>query len=196
MLAIHQSRLPHKINKTKLNKIDLDSQLYMKRAEKKWRRIKSWRIPSLSEASIWIWRAQYYFSLLRYHSGHIQNRGNLKRSARKCNIAQPLLLSIGEVKARFLFCKEKCNYFQRHGQRYHKKHFHNRLNAGKEQKDEEAKKRILDIIRQKKDRGFWRRINYAIGKHKQVLSVREVEIEDGSGGQIRFNTQDSVNKAI
>ena len=35
-----------------------------------------------------------------------------------------------------------------------------------------------------------------MGKHKQGLSVREVEIEDGSGGRILFNTQDSVNKAI
>ena len=35
-----------------------------------------------------------------------------------------------------------------------------------------------------------------MGKHKQGLSVREVEIEDGSGGRIRFNTQDSANKAI
>ena len=33
-------------------------------------------------------------------------------------------------------------------------------------------------------------------KQKQGLLVREVEIEDGSGGRIRFNTQDSVNKAI
>ena len=65
-----------------------------------------------------------------------------------------------------------------------------------DRKDEEAENKILYIIRREKDKGFWRRINYAMGKHKQGLSVREVEIEDGSGGRIRFNTQDSVNKAI
>ena len=66
----------------------------------------------------------------------------------------------------------------------------------KDQKDEEAEKKILDIIIREKDRGFWRRINYAMGKHKKRISVREVEIEDCSGGRIRFNTHDSVNKAI
>ena len=41
MLAIHQSRLPQKIKKKKLDKIDLDSQQYMKRVEKECIRIKS-----------------------------------------------------------------------------------------------------------------------------------------------------------
>ena len=35
-----------------------------------------------------------------------------------------------------------------------------------------------------------------MGKNKQGLSVREVEIENVSGGRIRFNTQESVNKTI
>ena len=181
MLAIHQSRLPQKIKKMKLDKIDLDSQQYMKRPGKKCRRIKSGRIPFSPEASIWIRRAQVYRSLLRYHSGKIQNMGNLKRSARRCNIAKPLLLSIVEVKARLLFCKEKCNHFQSHGQQYRRKRLHNILDAEKDRKDEEAGNKILDIIRRERDRGFWRRINYAMGKHKKGLSVREVEIEDGSG---------------
>ena len=51
-------------------------------------------------------------------------------------------------------------------------------------------------MRREKDGGFWIRINYAMVKHKQGLLVRGVEIEDGSGGRIRFNTQDSENKAI
>ena len=106
MLAIHQSRLRPKIKKMKLNKIDLDSKQYMKRAEKKCRRIKSGRIPSSPEASIWIQRAQVYRSLLRYHSGNIRNKGNLKRSARRCKIVQPLLLSIGEVKAKLLSARK------------------------------------------------------------------------------------------
>ena len=35
-----------------------------------------------------------------------------------------------------------------------------------------------------------------MGKQNKGLSEREVEIEDGSGGRIRFNTKDSVNKDI
>ena len=113
---------------------------------------------------------------MRYHSGKIRNRGNLKISARRFNIAQPLLLTIGEVKGRLIFYKEKCNHFRRHGQKYRRKHLHNRLDEAKDRNDEEAEKKILDIIRQEKDRGFWRLINYAMGKHKQGISVREVEI--------------------
>ena len=176
MLAIHQSRLPPKIKKTKLDKIDLDSQQYMKREEKKCRRIKLGIIPFSPEASIWILRLQVYRSLLRYHPGNIRNRGNLKRSARRCNIAQPLLLSVDEVKARLLFCKEKCNHFWRHSQQYRRKNLHNRLDAAKDWNDEEDEKKLLDIIRREKYRSFCRQINYAVGKYKQGISVREVEI--------------------
>ena len=159
MFAIHQSRLPPKTKKKKQNKIDLDSKHYMKRAQNKCRRIKLGGILFLPEASICIQREQVYRSLLRYHSGKIRNRGNLKISARRCNIEQQLLLSIDEVKARLLFCKGNCNHFLGHGQQYHIKHLHNRLDAAKDRKYEEAEKKILDIIRREKDRGFWRRIN-------------------------------------
>ena len=131
MIAIHQSRLPPKINKKRLDKIDLDIQIYMNRAEKKCRRIKLGIIPLSPEASICIRRAQVYRSLLQYHSGKIRNRGNLKRSARRCNIEKTLLLSIDEVKAKLILCKEKCNHFRRHGQRYRRKYLHNRLDAAK-----------------------------------------------------------------
>ena len=94
---------------------------------KECRQIRSGRILFSPEASIWIWRAQVYCSLLRYHSGKIRNKGNFKISARRCNNAQQLLLYISEIKARLLFCKEKCNHFLRHGQRYCRKYLHNRL---------------------------------------------------------------------
>ena len=132
MLGINQLRLHLKIRKKRLDKIDLDSQHYRKRAEKKCRRIKSRRIPFSPEDSIWIQRAQVYRSLLQYHSGNIQNRGKLKRSSRRCNIEKPLQLSIDEVKARLLLCKEKCNHFRRHSQQYRRKHLHKRLDAAKD----------------------------------------------------------------
>ena len=84
--------------------------------------------------------------------------------------------SIDEVKVILLFCKERCNHFRRHDQRYCRKRLHDRFDAAKDRKDEEAENKILDIIRREKDRGFWKRINYNMGKHKQGLYVREVEI--------------------
>ena len=154
MLAIHQSRLPQKLKKKKLDKIDRDSQQYMKRAEKKYRPIKSGIIPFPPEASIWIRRAQVYCSLLQYHSGKIRSRGNLKISTRRCNIEQPLLLSIFEVKARLIFCKKKCNLFRRHSKRYRRKHLRNRLDAAKDRKDEEAEKKYYISLDRRKIGGF------------------------------------------
>jgi hypothetical protein len=72
--------------------IRLDEELtqYMRYAKKKCRKIKSGRIPFSPEASMWIKRTQVYRSLLKYHAGKIRNRGNLKRSARRCGIENAL----------------------------------------------------------------------------------------------------------
>jgi hypothetical protein len=39
-----------------------------------------------------------------------------------------------------------------------------RLANTKEKEDEEAEHQILAIIQRKKDRSFWQRLNYALGK--------------------------------
>ncbi len=65
----------------KVMKIDEEGKAYMRHAEKICRKIKPCKIPFSPEASIWIWRAQVYYSLLRFHQGKINNRGNLKRAA-------------------------------------------------------------------------------------------------------------------
>ena len=83
----------------------------MRRAEKKCRRIRSGRIPFSPEASIWIKRTQCYRSILRWHAGQIKNRGNLKRTARRVGIREPLKLSVEEVKAILEYYKERCNHF-------------------------------------------------------------------------------------
>ena len=62
----------------RLNALDKELGCYMKYAEKNCHRIKSGRIPFSPEAALWIQRTQVYRSLLRFHSGHIRNRGNLK----------------------------------------------------------------------------------------------------------------------
>jgi len=63
--------------KSKLDKIDEETKQYMKGAEKRCRRIKSGRIPFSPESSRWIRRGQVYRSILRFHAGKIQNKGNL-----------------------------------------------------------------------------------------------------------------------
>ena len=119
---IEQSDLPQSIKRSKLDRIDQDGKGYMRKAEKKCRRIKSGRIPFSPEASIWIRRAQCYRSILRYHNGQIKNRGNLKRTARRVGIRSPLSLSVKEIQARLAHCKEQCEYFRKHGKRYRRRH--------------------------------------------------------------------------
>ena len=54
-----------------LDALDVKMTQYMIAAEKKYRKIKSGRIPFSPEASTWIRRAQVYRSLLRLHAGKI-----------------------------------------------------------------------------------------------------------------------------
>jgi hypothetical protein len=43
---------------------------------------------------------------------------------------------------------------------------------------------------------FWRRLNYALGRHVRGQSVQAVQVEDGAGGVLNFNTEDAVQEAI
>jgi hypothetical protein len=43
---------------------------------------------------------------------------------------------------------------------------------------------------------FWQRLNFALGKHIQGQSIHEVQVEDGNGGILEFDTQEGVQNAI
>ncbi len=148
----------------RMNRLDKELGEYMRYAEKKCRKIKSGRIPFSPEAAMWIRRMQDYRLLLKYHAGRIHNRGNLKRAARRCGIKYPLSLSIKEIYLRLQSCVAQCEYFHQNGRYYRKKHLYRRLNAAQEREDEKAVSQILTIIQREKERSFWWRINYLLGK--------------------------------
>ncbi len=104
----------------RLNRLDKELGTYMRFAEKHCRKIKSGQIPFSVEALLWIKRAQVYRSLLRFHAGKIRNRGNLKRSARRCNIPDAFFLTIEEIYLRLKACVKKCNYYLKN-RKYHGK---------------------------------------------------------------------------
>jgi hypothetical protein len=91
----------------KVMKIDEEGKAYMQHAEKICRKIKTCKIPFSPEASIWIRQAQAYYSLLQFHQGKIKNQGNLKRTARRCNIPNPLGLTVAEILERLNACKKE-----------------------------------------------------------------------------------------
>jgi hypothetical protein len=61
---VHRSSLPHDRKTERLNIIDWEGRNYMRHAEKVCRKIKCCCIPYSPEASIWIWRAQVYYSII------------------------------------------------------------------------------------------------------------------------------------
>ena len=180
----------------KLNQLNREGEQYMQHAKKKCRWIKSGRIPFSPEALLWIRQCHVYRSLLRWHAGKIRNRGNLKHTARQCQIKNLFFLSMEELQLRLKICKTKCNYFRKHGKRCCQQHLTQCLKAAKDREDEEAEQKILAIIQREKDCLFWRRLNFALGKHIQSCSVREVQVEDGNGGVLEFDTQEGVQNAI
>jgi hypothetical protein len=147
----------------RLNRLDKELGTYMRFAEKHCRKIKSGRIPFSPEASLWIKRAQVYRSLLQFHAGKIRNRGNLKHSARWCDIPDAFFLTIEEIYLRLKACVKKCNYYRKNGNYHRRKHHYLRLDAAKERAGEEAAKQIRTIITWEKDKSFWRQMSYALG---------------------------------
>ncbi len=147
-----------------INNIDREGWDYMRHAEKLCRKIKCCRIPYSPEAAIWIWRAQVYYSIIRWDKGKIQNKGNLKRAARRCNIQNPLGMSMAEVLLRVEECKRECKFYQEHGRRFRNKHLAEWMRSAQECNNEEAFKKIGDIITREKQRLFWRRLNFFTGK--------------------------------
>lgn len=192
----HESSDVKEIVQEKINTIDAERKQYMINAEKKCRRIKSGRIPYSPQSSIWIRRSQVYRSLLKFHAGKIHNKSNLKRTARRCGIHRPMQLSLKEIRLRLRVCKEKCKYFRKHGQRYRRKHLNKCLEKARDKADDAAEKKILAIIQREKDRSFWRRLNYALGKHKRSRGVRVVHTETPEGELVEHNTRQSVQEAI
>ncbi len=153
-----------------LNKLDKLSKDLMINAKNKCRKIKSGRIPFSPEAALWIHRSQVYWSFLHYHNCRIRNHGNLKGTARHCGITNCLAITVEEVTLCLKVCNKKCNYFRKHGKQYPPKHLYQCLKKARESVDDKREKDILAIIQREKDRSFWRRLNYVMGKPRAVWS--------------------------
>ncbi len=188
MGAVHSSSKSHEKMTKRINRIDRELGQYMRHAEKKCRKIKSGRIPFLPEACGWIKRTQVYRLLLKYHEGRIRNRGNLKRSAWRCGIVDAMSILHEEINARLNVCIKQCNHFCKHGMSYRRKHLQRRLTAAREKEDNEAERQILSIIQQEKDKFFWQRINYVLGKPRGG-SCFKVQVEQENRTLKEHSTQ-------
>lgn len=187
---------PEEVKTFKIEKIDTEAKDYMRRGDKKCRRIKHGRIPFSPEAVVWLKRTQVYRSMLRYFAGKIRNLGNLKRSARRSGIHRIMSLSETEIRARLKVCRSKCDYFRRTGKRYRRKHLHERLRKAREKEDEKLERRILDIIQNEKERDKFRRLRCTASK-QPGRSVTRVQIGDPDTEETQeLHTKEEVEEAI
>ncbi len=92
-------------------------------------------------------------------------------------------------------CKCKCQFYQEHGKGFRFKHLNERMRLAWEQGDKEAMEKIAAIIKQEKQRSFWRRLNYARGK-KHTRSATSFQVPAPSGLAMEVNTQEPVEDAI
>jgi len=191
----HTGTYTHDERARKIILINEEGKVYMRRAEKICRKIKCCRIAFSPEVAIWIRRVQVYHSILRYHKGNIKNCGDLKRAARRCNIADPLQIPIKEIVLRLEACKKECLFYREHGKRFRRKHLEERKRVAKENKDEEAFARISAIIQREHQRDFWRRLNYVTGE-KRTRSATTIQVEGQGGAIMERTTQDTVERGF
>ncbi len=147
---VHHSNLSHYKKADNLKSIDQEGRDYMIHVEKTCRKIKCCRISYSPEASIWIRRAQVYYSIIQCHKGQIRNKGNLKRAARRCNIQNALGLSMAKVLQQVEECKQECKFYQENGKQFRVKHLNKRMRLAQEHGDEEAFKKIGAIIQKER----------------------------------------------
>jgi hypothetical protein len=103
---------------------------------------------------------------------------------------------VEELKLRLEICKQKCNYFRKHGKWHCRQHLNQCLEEANNRADDESERKILAIIQREKDCSLWQRLNFAIGNHIWGHNVREVQVEDGNGGILEFDTPEGVQNAI
>jgi hypothetical protein len=196
MVAAASSAKPKEAISAKLSKLDEEGEAYKKQAKKQCCRLKSGCIPFSPEALSWIRHCQVYQSLLQWHTRKIQNMGNLKCMAHQSQINAPFQLSVDDIKLCLKICKEKCDFFCKHGKQHRRQHLNQCLKAAQEQEDKVAEHQILAIIQREKDKAFWRRLNFAFGKHFHGRSVWAVQVENSFGGMLDFDTKESMQEVI
>ncbi len=134
---------------------------------------------------------------MEYNLGRNKNRGNLKRAARRQGIKKPFQITLAELKTRLEVCKERNNYFRKHGARYRKKHLLQWAEAAREDGQDKAAVEILAIIKQEQDRDFWWKLNYTCGKTKGGSPTSIQVPRNGQDDQTdEYATQLTVHKAI
>ncbi len=115
--------------------------------------------------------------------------------AGRCNIPNPLLLSIQDIAHQLDACKKECAFYQEHGKQFHRKHLEHQKTIAQEKDDEEVFNKICAIIQREHQRDFWRKLNYVTGKNR-TRSATTIQVEGKNGAIMERNMQDTVKQSI
>jgi len=96
---------------------------------------------------------------------------------------------------RLKVCDEECAAAKLTGWRDRRKHLLDCANMARFKGDDDAANKTLAIISREKDRCFWRKINYMMGKSRG-RSVSMVQVEDTTGNIVEHTTQQTIHAAI
>jgi hypothetical protein len=101
-----------------------------------------------------------------------------------------------DILLRLRVCIRQCDHYRKNGKHYRRRHLRDCLTRARDKEDSDKEREILEIIQLEKDRSFWRRINYVMGKSRNG-SVRRVLVENDKEGTLtEHTTQASVEEAI
>jgi hypothetical protein len=104
-------------------------------------------------------------------------------------------LSIKEIFLRLKVCVDQCDHFRKNDKYYRRKQLYRRLEIAKERENEEAERQILSIIQQEKDKSFWWRFNYALGKPRGGACFK-VQVEQEEDTVEEISGKEDLHEAI
>ncbi len=119
----------------------------------------------------------------------------MKQVARRCNIPNPLSLTVAEILEKLKECKKECAFYQEHGKQFRWKHLNDHLRIAQEEEDKGAIIKISTIIQQEQQRSFWQKLNYFTGK-KKTQSATSIQVKGKGRAILEHSTQETVEQMI
>ena len=191
----HESGRSNKWIARQINRIDQEGAELMRAAERKCRKIRAGCIPFSPTAMKWLRRLQIYRALRQQKAGKKKNYGNLARAAIRAGIGTPLQLGETELQARIEVCLQKTEALKKTGWAVRRRYLKDKSSDAQERGDEVKVTQILALIRRERERAFWGRLRFALGK-KRGRSVASVQVEDTRGAIMEYSGQQPVQDAI
>jgi len=116
------------------------------------------------EVRQWIERGRAIRAIIRMKLGRECNIGNLKRTAKRCGLTNPLSYTRSQLWEMYYKCKAKCKKLLADSPWMRKQFLSQRLQTAIDEGKQQEANEIKSIIRGENQRRIWRGINQGLGK--------------------------------